>query len=887
MAQDQRNPHPSTPAGRLLTAAGRAFLRLRYRVRVVGLDDVRTRGASGIVFLPNHPAMVDPVLMVALLYPGFAPRALGDERQVSRPLVRRLARWFGVRRLPNLELRGVGGVEGTRQALAETIDGLRQGENLLLYPAGRMKRRREEDLGATSAVQIILENVPEVRVVLVRLTGLWGSSTSFAATGVSPRLRSALWLGARFALANLLVFGPRRDVEVEFVEPANFPRGGDRTAINGYLEGFYNAKAPPNTYVRYFHWERGGVRVAPEPRSEGVEAGDASVPAATRQLVVEKLAALSGHAGAKDADQLARDLGMDSLAIAELVVWLEQEFGFSVGTPDSLATVGDVMNAAAGRGSSATVVKVKPPGRRWFAVPAGAAPLRVPAGATITEVFLARAARAPDQVAAADQVSGERTNRDLVTASLALKPLIERLPGRYVGVMLPASVGALTFYFASLFAGKTPVMVNWTTGTRNLTHSLDLLGVRSVLTSRALLERLAAMGFDLAPLSDRLLFVEDLRREISTVRKLAAAARARVTWRALRRVRPAPEAVVLFTSGSESLPKAVPLSHDNILTNIRDFQHWGEFFPRDALLGFLPPFHSFGLVATMVLPVCFGLRVVYHANPTEAAALAQLIEAYRVTFLVGTPTFVEGIVRAAGRTRLQSLRIAITGAESCPASLRQLLRERCPQATILEGYGITECSPVVSVTPLDAPIGGSIGKLAASLEGVIVHPESGVPVAPGETGVLLVRGPSVFAGYLNYDGPSPFVTFQGEPWYRTGDLVRQAPDGTLFFEGRLKRFVKLGGEMISLPAIEAALAPHFGGPGTEGPRFAVEALGPPESPEIVLFTVTDADRQQVNTWLREAGLAPLYHVRQVIKVEAIPILGTGKVDYRALVERYG
>jgi long-chain-fatty-acid--[acyl-carrier-protein] ligase len=506
-----------------------------------------------------------------------------------------------------------------------------------------------------------------------------------------------------------------------------------------------------------------------------------------------------------------------------------------------------------------------------------------PPGDTITEVFLKQAARSPSRVILADQASGEKANRDLVLGILVLKPLIEDLPGTHVGIMLPASVGATTIYLACLFAGKIPVMVNWTTGTRNIQHALDLLGVQKVITARALLVKLASLGISLDAVGDRLLPVEDLRAEITTGMKLRALVRSHVSWAGLRRAHPPETAVVLFTSGSESLPKAVPLTHANILTNIRDVLMMVEVKDGDTLLGMLPPFHSFGITVTTVLPLCSGLGTVYHPNPTEASILARVIEMFTVTMMVGTPTFLSGIVRVARPGQLDSLRLAVTGAEKCPQTVYDALRQRCPQLTVLEGYGITECAPVVSVNPGDAPIPGSIGKLLPSVEGVIVGVESGARVPPGEAGMLLVRGASIFSGYLGRTGESPFVTFEGKTWYRTGDLVRQTDTGVLFFEGRLKRFIKLGGEMISLPAIESALQPHL--PASEqdtGPAMAVEALGEGESQEIVLFTTRPVDRAEVNDWLREAGLSPLYHVRRVIKVDAIPVLGTGKTDYRTL-----
>jgi long-chain-fatty-acid--[acyl-carrier-protein] ligase len=253
---------------------------------------------------------------------------------------------------------------------------------------------------------------------------------------------------------------------------------------------------------------------------------------------------------------------------------------------------------------------------------------------------------------------------------------------------------------------------------------------------------------------------------------------------------------------------------------------------------------------------------------------------------VGTPTFLNGIVRAAQPGQLNSLRLAVTGAEKCPDAVYQALRRACPNATILEGYGITECSPIVSATRMEKPVPGSIGKPLASVECAVLGLDSHAPVGPDESGMLYVRGPSIFSGYLNYSGESPFVEWNGKQWYRTGDLVRQGSDGWLTFEGRLKRFIKLGGEMISLPAIESVLMPHFASEADEGPPLAVETMGPADSPEIVLFTVRPTSREDVNRLVRDAGLSALYHVRQVIQVDNIPVLGTGKTDYRGLKERY-
>jgi len=875
-------PFRITWGRRFVLFIARLLLRLRYRIEVSGLEEVRSGGRKRILFLSSHPALIDPVMLTALLYRDFGPRSLADEWQISRPLLGGIVRKFGVRALPNLERRGATDLEATREALRETIEGLRGSENLLLYPAGRLKRARLEEIGATSGVEAIVKDVPGLRVVLVRQNGLWGSSFSFGFSGHPPHFVASLFRALMYLLGNGLFFMPRRRVTIQFVEPADFPREAGRLAINRYLEVFFNAGAWANTWVPYGFWQRGGSRERPDPEHTKGTGEAASVPAGTRRLVLDHLAVVAGKRDPGETERLGADLGMDSLMIAELVGWVEKEFGFSVGTPESLRTVADVLMAATGAGISAREMDLNPPGARWFQRARGTETLASPEGATITEVFLKQAAAHPSRVVLADQMSGERSYRDLVAAVILLKPVLEKMPGPTVGIMMPASVGAAAFYLACLFAGKTPVMINWTTGSRFLKHSLDLLGVRRVVTARALLSKLQSLGTDLSGIEDRFVFAEEIRAGMTPVGKLIALVKSRVSWRDLRRAHPPAEAMILFTSGSESLPKAVPLSHGNILANIRDIPRMVTLSESDALLGMLPPFHSFGIVVTTIMPLCLGLRTVFHANPTEASILAKIIESYGVTVMVGTPTFLAGILRAAGDGQLRSLRIAVTGAETCPHELVESLGRRCPDLKVIEGYGITECSPVVAANPESALNPSSIGSLLPSVEGAIVNQETGERVSPGKAGILLVRGPSIFSGYLNYDGPSPFVMFEGRQWYRTGDLIRQGEDGALFFEGRLSRFVKLGGEMISLPAIESVLSSHFPLEGNDGPVIAVDAIGSGDKAEIVLYACRQTDRDQVNGWLRAAGMSPLHNVRQVIRVDSIPVLGTGKTDYRSL-----
>lgn len=870
----------------LISHGARPLIALRYRVEIRGLDSVRARGRQGILFLPNHAALLDPVLLVVYLHPAFNVRPLADEHQIGRTAFGKLALLFGSRILPNLERSGVGARDRMRKAIRDIAEGLKAGENILFYPAGHLKRGYLETIGSASGTETLVKAVPSARTVLVRLNGLWGSSFSIGATGEMPDIGPALARGVKHLLLNGIFFTPRRRVTIEFVEPEDFPRSGTRAEINGYLERFYNQDAARNTYVPYGFWERGGPREMPEPARASRQSDASRVSPATRNLVLTRLREAAGRQDVKLEHDLSKDLGFDSLAIAELIPWLEEEFGFSVGTPDSLGTVADVVLAAAGQGVSARPSDVKPPPASWFGSQGDVRVHKVPPIDEVTRAFLFQAAARPDQPIIADQTSGVRTYRDLVTAILVLKPRLERMPGEYLGLMMPASVGATVFFYAALFAGKTVVMVNWTAGTRAIRHSLDMLGVKTVITARALQTKLEAAGVSLADFQDTFLFVEDLLGSIGTLEKLRAAAASRLSWSALERAKPRDVAVVLFTSGSENLPKAVPLTHRNLMTDARGILMLGDVLEGDVTLGLLPPFHSFGLTTTIVLPVSIGMRTVFHPNPTESAILAKITEAYHASVLFCTPTFLNGLARVATDRELATMRLVVTGAERCPDALFATLRARWPSMLVLEGYGITECSPVVACNPDWRQVPGTVGVFLPVVEGAVVDLSFTRRMPPGETGMLIVRGPTIFSGYLNYSGESPFVEFEGQSWYRTGDLVSMADDGYITFRGRLKRFVKLGGEMVSLPAIEAVLQPHFG-ESDDGPVIAVEAIGTADHADVVLFTRKPADRAEVNGWIKAAGLSALHNVRQVVVVESIPVLGTGKTDYRALKARWG
>ncbi|MBU0482954.1 MAG: MFS transporter [Proteobacteria bacterium] len=860
------------------------FIGLRYSVEVKGLDLIPEKNEKGIIFLPNHPALIDPVICMSVLYDKFRPRPLVDSDQGSKPVVKAILKSVRPIMIPDLQKNGRDSRHGITQAMAEVVRGLEGGDNIILYPAGRLYRSAKEDLSGNSGVEYILGNVPDLQVVLVRTTGLWGSSFGFAG-GVAPSLFGQLKRYLSAILLNGIFFGPRRRISIEIILDNTLKSLPDRLAINEYLETFYNKGWQANTHVPYFWWQGNKPQILPEPQKQSF-AGDASrVPVTTQKLVKEKIMDLVGVSEIKGSDRLAHDLGVDSLSLMELAVWLEGEFGMSsLDDMSSLTTVNDCILAASGQVFEKKQTELKPVLDKWYQK-INNRTRSFPQGATITSVFLAQARKSPKAIVLADQLSGAKSYRDLLTAIFALKPDIEKIKGARVGVMLPASVTAGSVYLATLFSGKTPVMINWTVGAGNMKHCLKETGVTHIISAKALYAKLSGQGLDLDELGAQWLFVDELAARMGWMQKLSAVLRATVMPSSLQKIEVPATATILFTSGSESMPKVVPLTHRNILANIQDFTKVLSFDGNDRMLGMLPPFHSLGLVGTIILPLCLGIKTVYHHNPTEAVTLARLIDHYQVSVMIGTPTFLSGIVSVASKEQLSTLRLLFTGAEKCPQHVYDAFHAMCPKAVLCEGYGITECSPLVSVNHVDDPRPGTIGRVLSSIDYVIIHPEKDLLVEKGEQGLLLVRGPNIFGGYLNKDTGQGFYEFDGKTWYQTGDFVSEDEDGILTFCGRKKRFIKLGGEMISLPAIEAALHKFYPAADDNGPTLAVEATPTEEHPEIVLFTTLDINREEVNRTIREAGLSALHNIRKLENIDIIPVLGTGKTDYKQLQER--
>lgn len=859
----------------------RFLLWLRYSIRVQGWEELQ-KLRQPILILPNHPGLIDPPILITTLWPRLRPRPVVYDSNFQNPFMALVGYLLNALRVPDMEQASAKARDQAQAVVQAVIGGLKAGHNHIIWPSGRIQRNGVEVLGGARALADILQAVPEADILLVRTRGVWGSSFSFAPTGKHPTLAGGLMKGLGVILSNLIFFAPRRHVTITLqrLDRSQLPTPLTRENVNPWFEAWYGQGVPngqePPTFVPS-HLLFGPRTFKFPPFNPFGEVDLSRVTPETKSGVSEILTAKLGRELSEqelEPNTTLDHLGMDSLDRMEVSLQVEQRFGFH--GEQVPANIGQLW--ALGQGLIEKTAP-KPPDEKWFAPSSDTGPLQID-GDLIAEAFLRRALQHPKDVILADDLAGVLTYERFLTGTLLLSRRFAKLEGDNIGLMLPASAACSMMFLALHLAGKLPVMLNWTTGAANLAHAVQLMKVKNIVTSQRFLDRIGVTIPGAA-----FVFAEDLRQTIGNLEKLWTLLRVRWLPGGIRkqvpRVDPDEPAVVLFTSGSEKAPKAVPLTHRNILTDLNNAVPPLHLTTDQVVLGFLPPFHSFGLTITGLLPLLTGMRVVYHPDPTDAFALARKVAAYKVTILVGTPTFVSYIIDRAGEGQLTTLRLIVVGAEKCPDALFERCKKAAPEAHILEGYGITECSPVVAVNRPDAKRPGSVGQALAGVETRVVDLDSQQPVPAGQMGMLWVSGPTIFPGYIGAEVPSPFQEVDGKKWYVTGDLVEIDGDGFIHLRGRLKRFLKAGGEMISLPALEEPFARLYP-PSKDGPRVAVEGLEREGGRKIVLFSTEPLSLRDANAVLLKEGFGGVMRLDEVRKIDAIPVLGTGKTDYKVL-----
>lgn len=446
--------------------------------------------------------------------------------------------------------------------------------------------------------------------------------------------------------------------------------------------------------------------------------------------------------------------------------------------------------------------------------------------------------------------------------------------GETVGFLLPTAPAAMATLMGLWRAGVTPAILNHTVGAAAVLNNMKVIRSTKIISSRTFVEKgkLGDFVADLKKNGITFLWLEDERANMGLITKLRALLKMNKVPQGATRQTPA---AVLFTSGTEGMPKGVVLTHGNILSNIAQIRARANLSPRDVSLSALPVFHSFGLTAGMVLPVICGIRTGLHPTPLHYRIIPELAYSMQATLLFGTDTFLNGWARRASPDDFASLRAVVAGAEAVKENTRKIWSERFG-VRVLEGFGATECSPVLSLNTPSEPDLGTVGRL---LPGMKMRLEE----VPGITGKRLhVSGPNVMAGYMLSDAPGQIQPPPGG-WYDTGDAVTVDDKGLIRIVGRIKRFAKVGGEMVSLQSVENLAQSIW--PAAQ--NAAINVPHPKTGEQVILYTnQPDADRQALLAYGRSAGVGAILMPSQVIELDKIPLLASGKVDYPALGRIY-
>ncbi len=443
-----------------------------------------------------------------------------------------------------------------------------------------------------------------------------------------------------------------------------------------------------------------------------------------------------------------------------------------------------------------------------------------------------------------------------------------------VGIMLPTGAGAVIAFCAVLASGRLPAMLNFTAGSANIKSAMKAAKISKIVTAHKFVE-LGGLESLIAELEDAadFIYLEDVREGLGLMDKLAGGLGPILPSLFHSRQSHRKPGVVLFTSGTEGEPKGVVLSHHNIVANVEQVRsHIGLDPKTDRVFNPLPTFHCFGLTVGAILPLIAGVRAVFHPSPLQPREIAQRLEETESTILLATDTFISQYARVAREGALDRVRLAVCGAERVKDETRAFVRKKF-DIEILEGYGATEASPVVAANQMEFNKPGTVGRLMADMEYELL-PVEGIE----EGGKLRIRGPNIMMGYMRSSAPGVIEPPQ-DGWHDTGDICVMDEDNCIRIMGRVKRFAKIGGEMVSLAVVENCASAIW-----PDDMHAAAAIPDPRKGEqvVLLTTAADADRSALLAWCQSHGVSELSVPKKVFRVDEIPVLGTGKTDYGAV-----
>jgi len=872
---------------RYFAAIYKILLASRYRVRVEGLDKINKEGP--VLILPNHQALVDPQIVFAYTAKRRVSSVLVDQDFYYSFLLNPLFRALGAIPVPDLEKVSLDELD-LDYIKSAILDKLNNGSSVIIYPEGRITADGYANMAGRKLGYIISGQAPgNTQILLVRIRGLWGSIWSRAYEGRTPNFTVVLFKSIFYILANFLFFLPKREIVIEIEDASEKLRALAKQAgiieFNEYLEQFYNTSPESFKFVPYFFF--GGkmrepnsmVKESKKYYKNTAEYKEDEIPAEVFNFVVKTIKQTRKDLAERDIklkDNLILDLRFDSLDIAEVYMLTKTQYKqpADIGL-ERIKTVADYCLIAMGKFEAREPLPEC--NFKDYDNEFSDSPVRIKPIFDIARYAIKTMNKSPKLPFVYDRIVGSVSRGEYLLKAFVLAEFIKlKTKKRTVGIMLPASGSASLLILASLIARKVPVMINWTSSASAQDHAVDISKIDTVITASTLLSKVSDQLAD--NLKSKLVFLDKEISNISALTKIKALLKKNLTKIYTPHFTRSPDdlATILFTSGTEGTPKTVPLSHKNIISDLKGAYDIYDFKHNEKTVAFLPPFHSFGFTVLTMFPILSGVRVAYSPDPTDALAIASVIEKTGASITGSAPTFLKKLLKE-DRDRIKTLRTVISGAEKCPDDLIRSAKNLGIE--IHEGYGVTECSPVISINPIDAVKPGSIGKTIPGLEVKIVNPDTHKELESGKQGLIVASGDPVFDGYLDEENrQDTFIWIDGKSFYNTGDIGYLDEEGYLFITGRLKRFVKIAGEMISLSELEKTLSDGLA-PG-KGEFLAVQGKECKEGVRLVVFTNMHISLQELNQAL--VHIPTLVRISEVRQTKELPTLASGKVDYKEL-----
>lgn len=866
------------------------ILRLRYKIIIKWLENLDKN--SQYIILPNHQALVDPQIVVSELSKKIKVNPVISETYFNIPVLKQFFQFMWAVSMWDVS-RWLSWLKEVNEAFKNIEEWLKNWKNILIYPAWQLYSQPYEVIKWKKwAFNTVKLKNKDTKIILVKTTLLWWSMWSKAYSWDVPKFFMTFIKWILYIFANLIFFTPKRLVNIEIQDfTKKLENIDDLNIFNQTIEDFFNKDWKEELVYKkhFFFFNNVKNKTMPQNISWSVEnineIDEKLIPEDVKNQIYKKIWDIKSI-DIKDKDiktNLITDLYFDSLDMAEIKSFIQINFNNSSNPPiKDLKTIWDLCYMSIWKSWNEEKIK----DCNWSEIKIEKTIYEIILNnkdklwenTNILSLFKEIFKNEKNNSFIYDNIFWLQSKKDFLIKAYLISNYIKKIDWQYIGVMLPSVWSASLIILSVYLAWKIPVMLNWTVWKMALLHCTKFANIDFVLTSKNFY--LKAKNEWTEKIKDKYLFLEEMLKNISITDKIKALINSMIF--SIPKINSQDIAVMLFTSWSESLPKAVSLTHKNLISDIL----WALYhFPiknTDKLIWFLPPFHSFWFTINTIMPLISWLQVSYTPDPNDSKTITTMIKHCQITALTSTPTFLKMILQVANKNELNSINYAVVWAEKCPETLAENFKNYCPNWKILEWYWITECSPVISINPPNKAKLGSVWLPIYWSDIKILSLENKSELDKDKEWMIYFAWDNVFNWYLDENLESPFDDINWKSYYTTWDLWYLDNDWYLYITWRLKRFVKIAWEMISLPFIEWILNKKYWN--DIELKIAVEAIEDKWNVKIVLFTVDKLILDEISSYLRENWVSNLVKISEIINLDSIPVLWTGKTDYKKLKE---